>query len=162
MAAGGGLRVTIVAVGRERASSTRELFEDYCRRSTWSIRLVEIATRSRLPTERRLADEAERLLGAVPDQARAVALDEHGRQLDSLAFARELGRWRDRGESELAFLIGGPDGLAPRVLERAAAVIALGQMTWPHRLVRVMLAEQLYRAETILAGHPYHRAGVKD
>jgi 23S rRNA (pseudouridine1915-N3)-methyltransferase len=160
--AAGGLRVTVAAVGRDRASPTRDLFEDYCRRSSWSIRLVEIAAHSRLPLERRLADEAARLLGAVPDQAVAVALDEHGRQLDSLAFARRLGRWRDRGETELAFLIGGPDGLAPSILERAAAVIALGPMTWPHRLVRVMLAEQLYRAETILAGHPYHRASRKD
>ncbi len=162
MAAAGALRVTVAAVGRDRASLTRDLFEDYCRRSSWSIRLVEIAAQSRLPLARRLADEGERLLATVPDRAVAVALDEHGRQLDSLAFARELGRWRDRGESELAFLIGGADGLAPGVLERAAAVVALGPMTWPHRLVRVMLAEQLYRAETILAGHPYHRAGLKD
>jgi 23S rRNA (pseudouridine1915-N3)-methyltransferase len=162
VAASGALRVTVAAVGRDRASSTRDLFEDYCRRSSWPIRLVEIAPRSRLPTERRQAHEAERLLAAVPDQAVAVALDEHGRQLDSLAFARQLGRWRDQGASELAFLIGGPDGLATSVLERAAAVIALGAMTWPHRLVRVMLAEQLYRAGTILSGHPYHRAGLED
>ncbi len=161
MAAPGALRVTVAAVGRDRASPTRDLFEDYCRRSGWSIRLVEVAARGRLPLERRLADEAARLLGAVPERALVVALDEHGRQLDSLAFARELGRWRDRGETELAFLIGGPDGLAPSLLERAATVLALGAMTWPHRLVRVLLAEQLYRAETILAGHPYHRASLK-
>ena len=95
----------------------------------------------------------------MPQGALAVALDEHGRQLDSLAFARRLGEWQDQGRSEIAFLIGGPDGLAPSLLEQADAVIALGSMTWPHRLVRVLLAEQLYRASAILAGHPYHRSG---
>ncbi|HEX5796434.1 MAG TPA: 23S rRNA (pseudouridine(1915)-N(3))-methyltransferase RlmH, partial [Geminicoccaceae bacterium] len=74
-----------------------------------------------------------------------------------LAFARRLGDWRGEGRSDIAFLIGGPDGLAPQVLERAHLVLALGSMTWPHRLVRVLLAEQLYRAQAILAGHPYHR-----
>ena len=151
------MRTTIAAIGREPAGPIRDLFEDYRRRSVWPIRLVEIALRRQLPPEPRLAEEAERLLHALPAGALVVALDEHGRQLDSLAFARQLGRWRDRGESDLAFLIGGPDGLAASVLDRATAVVALGPMTWPHRLVRVMLAEQLYRAQSILAGHPYHR-----
>ena len=156
------MRVTIAAIGRERVGPIRDLFEAYCKRSTWPIRLVEIAPQSRLPPERRLAEEAARLERALPAGALTIALDEHGRQLDSLGFARHLGRWQDDGQSELAFLIGGPDGLAAGLLERAAVVIALGPMTWPHRLVRVMLAEQLYRAETILAGHPYHRAGGHD
>jgi 23S rRNA (pseudouridine1915-N3)-methyltransferase len=160
--AAGGLRVTVAAVGRDRASPTRDLFDAYRKRSSWPIRLVEIASRRGAPRERRLADEADRLLRALPGGALKVALDEHGRQLDSLAFARQLGRWRAEGAAELGFLIGGPDGLAASVLEQAAMVIALGTMTWPHRLVRVMLAEQLYRAETILAGHPYHRAGLED
>jgi 23S rRNA (pseudouridine1915-N3)-methyltransferase len=160
--AAGALRITVAAVGRDRASSTRDLFEAYCRRSTWPIRLVEIAPRRGGTRARRLGDEAERLLRALPGGALRIALDEDGRQLDSLAFARELGRWREQGATELGFLIGGPDGLAASVLEQAAVVIALGAMTWPHRLVRVMLAEQLYRAETILAGHPYHRAGLED
>jgi 23S rRNA (pseudouridine1915-N3)-methyltransferase len=160
--AGGALRITVAAVGRDRASLTRDLFDAYCKRSSWPIRLVEIAPRRLGPPERRLADEAERVLRALPSGALRVALDEHGRQLDSLGFARQLGAWRAAGEIELGFLIGGPDGLAASVLEQAAAVIAFGAMTWPHRLVRVMLAEQLYRAETILAGHPYHRAGLED
>ena len=156
------MRITIAAIGREPAGPIRDLFEDYRQRSAWPIRLVEIAPRRRLPPEPRLAEEAERLLHALPAGALVVALDEHGRQLDSLAFARQLGRWRDRGESDLAFLIGGPDGLAASVLDRATAVVALGPMTWPHRLVRVMLAEQLYRAQSILAGHPYHRGDPQD
>jgi 23S rRNA (pseudouridine1915-N3)-methyltransferase len=87
-----------------------------------------------------------------------VALDEAGRQLDSAGLARRIARWQDQGHGTLAFVIGGPDGLASSVLDRAEATLAFGRMTWPHRLVRVMLAEQLYRASTILSGHPYHRA----
>jgi 23S rRNA (pseudouridine1915-N3)-methyltransferase len=153
------VRVTIAAVGRDRSGPARELFEDYRKHAAWPIHLVELAPKSGLPVERRRADEALRLLQSVPPGALAVALDEHGRQLDSMAFARRLGEWQDQGRAEIAFLIGGPDGLAPSVLEQAAVVLALGAMTWPHRLVRVLLAEQLYRAGAILAGHPYHRSG---
>jgi 23S rRNA (pseudouridine1915-N3)-methyltransferase len=156
------VRVTILAVGRERTGPARELFEDYRKRSLWPIELVEVVAPGRLPAPRRRAEEAARLLGALPQGAVAVALDEHGRELDSSDFARQLGRWRDDGMNQLAFLIGGPDGLAPEVLERASAVHALGRMTWPHRLVRVLLAEQLYRAQAILAGHPYHRGSPLD
>jgi len=156
------VRVTILAVGRDRTGPARELFQDYRQRSSWPIDLVEVVAPSGLPAPRRRAEEAARLLGALPRGALPIALDERGRQLDSAAFARRLGAWRDRGESGLAFLIGGPDGLEPTVLERARAVYALGRMTWPHRLVRVLLAEQLYRAQAILAGHPYHRGGQPD
>jgi 23S rRNA (pseudouridine1915-N3)-methyltransferase len=151
------VRVTVLAVGRDRTGPARELFEDYRRRSSWPLELVEIVAPGRLPAPRRRAEEAARLLGALPQGAIPVALDEHGRELDSSGFAQRLGRWRDEGVQQLAFLIGGADGLAPEVLERASEVYALGTMTWPHRLVRVLLAEQLYRAQTILAGHPYHR-----
>jgi 23S rRNA (pseudouridine1915-N3)-methyltransferase len=151
------MQVIVAAIGRDRAGPTRDLFEDYCRRSPWPIRLVEIAPRSSRPLERRLREEAERLLQAVPPGAVLVALDEAGRQLDSAGLARRIARWQ--GEyGTLAFAIGGPDGLDRSVLERAEATFAFGRMTWPHRLVRVMLAEQLYRASTILSGHPYHRA----
>jgi 23S rRNA (pseudouridine1915-N3)-methyltransferase len=151
------MQVIVAAIGRDRAGPTRDLFEDYRRRSPWPIRLVEIAPRSSQPIERRLREEGERLLQAVPPGAVLVALDEAGRQLDSAGLARRIARWQ--GEyGTLAFAIGGPDGLARSVLERAEATFAFGRMTWPHRLVRVMLAEQLYRASTILSGHPYHRA----
>jgi 23S rRNA (pseudouridine1915-N3)-methyltransferase len=151
------VRVTIAAIGRDRGGPARELFEDYRKRSLWPLRLIELPPQSRLPLERRLAEEALRLLQSVPEGAVVIALDEHGRQLDSPAFARRLGDWRDEGRAEVAFLIGGPDGLAATVLESADLVMALGPMTWPHRLVRVLLVEQLYRAQAILAGHPYHR-----
>ena len=98
------------------------------------------------------------LRAALPRGARLVALDETGRTLDSAAFAGLLGDWRDAGTREAAFLIGGAGGLDPALRREADAVLAFGPMTWPHLLVRVMLAEQLYRAASILAGHPYHRA----
>jgi 23S rRNA (pseudouridine1915-N3)-methyltransferase len=150
------MQVVIAAIGRDRAGPTRDLFDDYCRRAPWPVRLVEIAPRSSQPAERRLREEADRLLKAVPPDAVLVALDEAGRELDSAGLARRIARWQEE-YGTLAFVIGGPDGLAPDVLDRAHATLAFGRLTWPHRLVRVMLAEQLYRAGTILAGHPYHR-----
>lgn len=151
------MRVTIAAVGRDRGGPTRELFDEYRRRCPWPIRLHEIAPRTSGPPERRCAEEAERLSGALAADAALIALDERGRSLTSRAFASRIAAWQHEGRSELAFLIGGPDGLDPALIERADLVLALGRMTWPHRLVRVLLAEQLYRAATILSGHPYHR-----
>ena len=150
------MRVTIAAVGRDRSGPARELFDEYCRRCAWPIRLVEIASRSALPLERRLADEGARLAAAIPRDAAVITLDERGRLLSSTSFATRIARWQEGG-GDLAFLIGGPDGLADDLIARAELVLALGRMTWPHLLVRVLLAEQLYRASTILAGHPYHR-----
>ena len=109
------------------------------------------------PPERRRAEETERLSGADPRDAALIALDENGRALSSRAFSTNIAAWQRQGCSELAFLVGGPDGLDPTLIERADLVLSLGRMTWPHRLVRVLVAEQLYRAATILAGHPYHR-----
>ena len=97
------------------------------------------------------------MLGALPDGARLIALDEHGQLWSSRELADRLAAWRDQGTTTLAFAIGGADGLARAVTERADAVLSLGAMTWPHLLVRGMLLEQLYRAQQILAGHPYHR-----
>jgi 23S rRNA (pseudouridine1915-N3)-methyltransferase len=150
------MQVIIAAIGRDRAGPTRDLFEDYCQRTPWPIRLVEITPRSSGPSERRLREEADRLLQAVPPSAVLIALDEAGRQMDSAGLARRIARWQEE-HGTLAFVIGGPDGLAKNVLDQAETTIAFGRMTWPHRLVRVMLAEQIYRASTILSGHPYHR-----
>jgi 23S rRNA (pseudouridine1915-N3)-methyltransferase len=103
------------------------------------------------------AREAELILAALPAGARLVALDERGEPWSSRDFAERLGQWRDRGVAALAFAIGGAEGLGRAVIEQADAVLSLGAMTWPHLLVRGMLLEQLYRAQQILAGHPYHR-----
>ncbi len=100
--------------------------------------------------------EAELILKAVPSGAPLIALDEHGAPWSSRDLAAQIALWRDRGSGELVFAIGGAEGLGAAVLERAQ-VASLGPMTWPHLLVRGMLLEQLYRAQQILAGHPYHR-----
>lgn len=119
--------------------------------------IVELEVRQRLPAPALKAREAELILGALPAGARLVALDERGALRSSRAFAERLAAWRDQGMAELAFAIGGADGLDATVLDRAHATLSLGPMTWPHLLVRGMLLEQLYRAQQILAGHPYHR-----
>ncbi len=102
--------------------------------------------------------EAELLLRAVPSGALLVTMDERGRVMSSPEFAAQIARWRDEGRQDVAFVIGGADGIAPGLRDRAAFSISFGRMVWPHMLVRVMLAEQLYRAATILSGGPYHRA----
>jgi 23S rRNA (pseudouridine1915-N3)-methyltransferase len=150
------VRVTVAAVGRARGPVVG-LFEEYRRRCPWPIRLVEVAQQSRLAPERAKDEEARALLKAVPRDVVVVALDERGDNLTSAVFAERLAAWRDAGRREVAFLIGGPEGLGRAALERADLTLAFGAMTWPHLLVRAMLAEQLYRAATILAGHPYHR-----
>ena len=114
--------------------------------------------KKRLSSDELKRQEAELLLAAVPAGAIVVALDERGKALPSEAFAARIGDWRDRGAGDLAFLIGGADGHGDAVRARADFLLAFGPMTWPHMLVRGMLAEQLYRAQQILAGHPYHRS----
>jgi len=105
----------------------------------------------------RMAREADLLLNALPKGAAVVALDERGKSLSSIDFAHRIAAWRDDGMGDIAFLIGGADGLDESVRRRADLVLSLGPMTWPHLMVRAMLAEQLYRTQQILAGHPYHR-----
>ncbi|MFL5332304.1 MAG: 23S rRNA (pseudouridine(1915)-N(3))-methyltransferase RlmH [Geminicoccaceae bacterium] len=148
----------MLAVGRGREPSIDALFANYVRRCTWPIRLIEVQARAMLSPDRRKEAEAALLLAASPPGAIVVALDERGRDHSSGELAERLAMWRDQGRRSAAFLIGGPDGLAEAALAAADLRFAFGRQTWPHRLVRVMLAEQLYRATTILAGHPYHRA----
>jgi 23S rRNA (pseudouridine1915-N3)-methyltransferase len=105
-----------------------------------------------------MAEEAAAISAATPAKSVLVALDEHGDNIDSAAFAAHLGRWRDQQIGNTIFAIGGADGLSPDLRRKAKPVIAFGSATWPHQMVRVMLLEQIYRAATILAGHPYHRA----
>lgn len=150
------MRIFIAAVGRARAGGARTLYEEYISRLPWQVTLREIEEKRKLPPPELKAAEAELLLAKLPDGAAAVALDEGGKTFSSRAFAKRIGSWRDEGR-DLAFLIGGADGLGTEALRRADLTLSLGPMTWPHLLVRVLLAEQLYRASSILAGHPYHR-----
>jgi len=156
------MRLHICAVGRLRAGPERALIDDYLTRFDRTGRALGLGP----VTERQLEDrkgggmpaEAEILDRAVPSGARRLVLDERGKPLSSPEFAALLARWRDDGARDAALLIGGADGLAPELRTSADAVLSLGPMVWPHLLVRVMLAEQLYRAASILAGSPYHRA----
>lgn len=119
--------------------------------------IVEVEERRSLPPEQRKLREGELIRGALPAGVPFVALDERGTQWSSRALAKRIAAWRNQGRSELVFAIGGADGLHRAVLDRADVILALSSMTWPHLLVRGMLLEQLYRAQQILAGHPYHR-----
>jgi 23S rRNA (pseudouridine1915-N3)-methyltransferase len=152
------LHIVVAAIGRAKDGPERDLTAAYLARLPWRVELKEIEIRKEAAAGVRKAKEGAALLAAVPAGARVVALDERGRPETSAAFAKRLGAWRDGGVRAIAFLIGGADGLDDAVRARADAVIAFGTMTWPHMLVRAMLAEQLYRAHSILSGHPYHRA----
>jgi 23S rRNA (pseudouridine1915-N3)-methyltransferase len=121
------------------------------------LSLVEVEEKRRLTGAELKQREAALILAALPADARLVALDERGATWTSRQFADRLAGWRDGGAGVLAFAIGGADGLGQAVIERADAVLSLGQMTWPHLLARSLLLEQLYRTQQILAGHPYHR-----
>lgn len=152
------MRLWLAAVGRAKPGPARDLFEEYKARLSWPFTLREVETKKRLEGEELKKSEAELLLAALPPSATLVALDERGRMMGSEDFAARVGQWRDTGISDLAFVIGGADGLDASIRQRAALVLAFSPMTWPHMMVRGMLAEQLYRAQQIIAGHPYHRA----
>ena len=151
------MRVVIVAVGRWKKSPERALFEHYAGRLKSPLDLIEVEEKKPLPTPKRMAREADLLRAAVPKGAVLVALDGGGRGLGSREFADRLAGWRDDGVGDVAFVIGGADGFDPTIRNGADLILALGPQTWPHLLVRGLLAEQLYRAECIAAGHPYHR-----
>ncbi|MGE5270249.1 MAG: 23S rRNA (pseudouridine(1915)-N(3))-methyltransferase RlmH [Thiohalocapsa sp.] len=146
-----------MAVGRLRRGPLYDLQMHYAARLMPPPMIVEIEEKRRLPPAALKAAEAELILKAVPVDARLVALDEHGAAWSSRSLAERLASWRDGGAAGLAFAIGGAEGLGAAVVGRADAILSLGPMTWPHLLVRGMLFEQLYRAQQILAGHPYHR-----
>jgi 23S rRNA (pseudouridine1915-N3)-methyltransferase len=159
------VRLGIVCVGRLKAGPEREIYARYAERVAAlrrigldGLELKEIdESKARSPAER-MAREAEELLSAVPDDSALVVFDERGKPADSAAFAAFIGRERDAGRRAMWFAIGGSEGLDPAVRGRATAVFSFGAMTLPHQFVRILAAEQIYRAMTILSGHPYHRA----
>ncbi len=154
------MRLQIVGVGRLKDGPERELTGEYLKRAMPLARQLGF----RGPEEHEVASgggsgaEGARLLARVPDGARCLRLDESGDNLTSAAFARRLASWRDEGVRDLVFVIGGAEGYSDEVQQKMPVTLAFGVQTWPHRLVRAMLAEQIYRAFTILAGTPYHKA----
>ncbi|MFP4328651.1 MAG: 23S rRNA (pseudouridine(1915)-N(3))-methyltransferase RlmH [Paracoccaceae bacterium] len=156
------MRVHLCAVGRLRNGEERALTDDYLSRFDRTGRPLGLGPATLHEVEDRKgggpAAEAALLRKTRPGGAMTIVLDERGRMLSSPAFAERLAGWRDAGRQDVAFLVGGADGLAPDLRDAADFALSFGPMVWPHALVRVMLAEQLYRAATILAGGPYHRA----
>jgi 23S rRNA (pseudouridine1915-N3)-methyltransferase len=159
------LRISIHAIGRMKAGPERELMGRYLGRAGAAGKALGLtgfevleAPESRAGSAGvRKAEEARSLRQGIADGAVLTVLDENGKSLSSPEFARLIGRWRDDGRPAAAFVVGGADGLAPELATEAGLVLSFSPLTWPHQLVRIMLAEQLYRATTILSGHPYHR-----
>lgn len=159
------MRLIIVAVGRLKQGPERELVQRYSKRfediggklGFRGIEMREIAESRARDASTRMAEEAAAISSHLPEKYGLAALDERGKSIDSATFAQHLGSFRDSA-TDLIFVIGGADGLSPELRGKARLVIAFGAATWPHQMVRVMLLEQIYRAATILTGHPYHRA----
>ncbi len=156
------MRVTICAVGRLRKGPERDLYDDYLTRFDRTGRALALGPAKLVEVEDKkgggMAAEATLLRRAIPAGALLCTLDERGDVMTSPKFAQRLAGWRDQGRQDVAFVIGGADGIDPDLRAAADASLSFGTMVWPHMLVRVMLAEQLYRAASILAGGPYHRA----
>jgi 23S rRNA (pseudouridine1915-N3)-methyltransferase len=160
------MRLHILAVGHARGTSEGTLIDDYVGRAHAfgkrlgfsSVAMEEVSVSKLRESRARIAEEGERLAARIPPGAHVIFLDARGKGMTSEAFAEMLGAMRDAGARDLVFLVGGPDGLDPGPSVKAGRSLAFGPQTWPHLMVRAMLAEQVYRALTILGGHPYHRA----
>ena len=160
------MRLIVIAIGRLKQGPERELAERYRARfgdlgrklGFRGLEIHEISESHARDAATRMAEEAAAISVLIPQKYVLVALDERGKSIDSASFAQHLGRFRDEGVENTIFTIGGADGLSPDLRRKAKLTIAFGAATWPHQMVRVMLLEQIYRAATILAGHPYHRA----
>ncbi|CCF20900.1 conserved hypothetical protein YbeA [Pseudorhizobium banfieldiae] len=160
------MRISLFAVGRLKSGPEKDLASRYLDRFSKAgpavglefSRLIEVPESRASNADTRKKEEAANLRNSLPEGGVLVLLDERGKSLDSESFAQMIGRFNDSGKRDMLIAIGGADGLDPDLHSRADAVVNLGIMTWPHQLVRILIAEQLYRAVTIIAGHPYHRA----
>ena len=151
------MRITILAVGKIRHGIFSQLYEHYASRLQWEVILHEIEPLTQKNPHERRKDEAIRLLALVPDKAQIITLDESGKIISSRELASWVGRQIEEGIKDICLIIGGPQGLESNILLKSHLIIALGRATWPHLLVRGMIAEQLYRIQQILSGHPYHK-----
>lgn len=159
------MKVTIIAVGRMKSGPERDLVARYLDRAKAGGRqlgllgfdIIELAESRSNSGATRKREEMNAILAATPKGATLVALDEKGKSMSSAQLTNKISDWRDNGISNMCVIIGGADGLDPELRKTAQLTIAFSPLTWPHQLVRIMLVEQLYRATTILSGHPYHR-----
>ena len=159
------MRIVVAAVGRLKRGPETELSERYRKRAEQSgrslglrhIDIVEIRESRAAEAGKRMVEESIALANVIPQGAALVLLDARGEALDSAGFAARLAQWRAANRPAVVLIIGGADGLAPSLADKADLRLSFGAATWPHQLARIMLLEQLYRATTILSGHPYHR-----
>ena len=152
------MKIVIAAIGKlNKKSPEQALIDDYISKTRWPISIKELNEKKALNGPELKEAEGSLLLGQVPAGYKVVALDERGEEPSSRAFAKKIARWRDEGAPGIAFLIGGADGHTDTLRQKADWMVSFGRMTLPHFLARVVLCEQIYRAKTILDGHPYHR-----
>ena len=154
------MHITLISVGKLKKGPEKQMVDDYADRFRKAGRQLGFRsfTLTDVDSGGGLDAEGERILAKLPKGAKVLRLDEFGTAFTSKAFAKDLAKWRDQGTADLAFLIGGAEGYSDAVRAVAPDTIALGPQTWPHRLVKVMLTEQIYRAASLLAGSPYHKA----
>jgi 23S rRNA (pseudouridine1915-N3)-methyltransferase len=160
------MRIVIAAVGRMKQGPERDLAERYRKNAAQagrsvglqSLEIVEVKESRAGDAARRMLEESIAIANIIPERAMIAVLDQRGEDLDSAGFAAQLKNWREENRADAVFVIGGADGLAPALRDKANLRLSFGAATWPHQLVRIMLLEQIYRAVTILSGHPYHRA----
>jgi len=159
------MRIVVAAVGRLKQGPERDLAERYRKRAADAgrgvgfrgVEIIEIRESKAREAEKRVIEESIALATIIPEGTVSIALDERGESLDSVELTKRIRSWRDAGRPAAAFMIGGADGLGGMLRDGADLRLAFGAATWPHQLVRIMLLEQIYRAATLLAGHPYHR-----
>jgi len=160
------LKLTIAAIGKLKSGPEKQLADDYAARiaamgkkaGVTTLKITDWAESQKPDAAQRMAEEEAQLWSAVPQGAYVIALDERGKTPSSEAFASHLRKIIDRGQNDIVFILGGPDGHSATTREKAHELLAFGAMTWPHRLARLMLLEQIYRSVTIMLNHPYHRA----
>lgn len=160
------MRPVIISVGRLKSGPERDLVDRYATRfgdmarklGFKDLELRELPESRARDAATRMAEEAQSIFALIPERSVVIAMDERGRNLASPDFARQFGQWRDQSIDACIFIIGGADGLSPELRRKSDLTLAYGAATWPHQMVRILLLEQIYRAATILAGHPYHRA----
>lgn len=146
------MHITIVAVGRLKPSPLQSLMTDYTTQLQWKIGVKELDSK-----EESKSTFGEKFCALIPPQSYIIALDEKGASLSSREFSQHIEKYQTQGHSHLCFLIGAANGLPPLAKTKAHLTISFGRATWPHMMVRLLLVEQLYRAQQILSGHPYHR-----
>lgn len=151
------MKIKIIGVGRLKSGPEETLIKEYLKRFHWSVEIIEVVAKKGLTGDSLKEAEAHLILSHLPSTVPLIALDERGHSPSSLEFSQIVSSFQQQGISQIAFCIGGADGLHDQIRQRATKLISFGKMTWPHMLVRILLVEQLYRAQQILSNHPYHR-----